>query len=368
MKTKALAAHAGQAARAVDFPIDSTVDRSWTWVDIELEPEDTGDDLDVVLDGLGLDPLAIHDAVADFDLPKLDDFDDHLLVVLHGISEFGVETYEIDCFLTTDTLITVHTALSPSIDAFATHVCRNPDLAAGGPDELLGRLADVMGRRFLALADQLDLEIERLTEMALRADATFLEHLTVVRHQVADTRGVLRPQREVLDQLRQSLSPVLTDAGKRRFSDVYDVAERAVLEFESARTATSEALGAYQGAEARQATEVTKVLTVYAAIMLPLSLIAGVFGMNFVNLPAADNDNGWMLAVGLMAAVAAGSLGVFAAVGWIRLPSARRASVSLGSSLVDAARLPAQVVGALYEVSTSPIRHGAARLGRNSDE
>ncbi len=368
MKTKALAARAGKPASVVNFPIDSSNDRSWTWVDIELEPEDTGDDLDVVLAGLGLDPLAIHDAVADFDLPKLDDFDDHLLVVLHGLSDLGVQTYELDCFLTTNTLITVHTASSPSIDAFAAHVCRNPDLAAGGADELLGRLADVMGRRFLALADQLDLEIERLTEMALRADAAFLESLTILRSQSAETRGVLRPQREVLDQLRQSLSPVLSEAGKRRFSDVYDVAERTVQEFEAARTATSEALGAYQGAEARKATEVNKVLTIYAAIMLPLSLIAGIFGMNFVNLPAADNENGWLLAVGLMAAVALGSLAVFTVVGWIRLPSARRASVSLGNSLVDAARVPAQVVGALYEVSTSPIRHGAARLGRHSDD
>lgn len=97
----------------------------------------------------------------------------------------------------------------------------------------------------------------------------------------------------------------------------------SVQELEAVRAALSETLGAYRGAEARKATEVTKVLTIYAAVVLPLSLIAGVFGMNFVTIPGADNPNGWWILVGSMVALAAMSLVLFGIAGWIRLPRIR---------------------------------------------
>ena len=63
---------------------------------------------------------------------------------------------------------------------------------------------------------------------------------------------------------------------------------------------------AYRGAEARDATNVTKVLTVYAAIMFPLSLVAGFYGMNFTNLPGLEGDMGWVIVTALMLLIAAG--------------------------------------------------------------
>ena len=69
---------------------------------------------------------------------------------------------------------------------------------------------------------------------------------------------------------------------------------------DAARSALAEILDAYRGAEARQATDVTKVLTIYAAIMLPLSLVAGFFGMNFANLPGIGSDWGWVVVTGAM--------------------------------------------------------------------
>ena len=111
-----------------------------------------------------------------------------------------------------------------------------------------------------------------------------------------------------------------------------------------------------RGAEARQATEVTKVLTVYAAIMLPLTLIVGFFGMNFVNLPWLERDWGWVAAVSTMAAIALVSLGVFVSLGWIRRPTGRRAGQTLGRGLLEATRTPVQLVGAVVEMSTMPLR------------
>ena len=217
-------------------------------------------------------------------------------------------------------------------------------------------------RRLVCVLDVFDDRNEELIQLALRADADFLLEITAVRADLAALRRAVHPQREALDILRHSTSRLVSDAGRRRFSDVFDTALRASQGVDGARAALAETLDAYRGAEARQATEVTKVLTVYAAIMLPLSLVAGFFGMNFVDLPLIHRQAGWMIVTGFMALVAVLSLGVFVALGWTRRPSGRTAGALLGHGLVEAARAPAQLVGAVFEISTMPMRSVAGSV------
>ncbi|MYI15425.1 MAG: hypothetical protein F4108_06915, partial [Acidimicrobiaceae bacterium] len=89
---------------------------------------------------------------------------------------------------------------------------------------------------------------------------------------------------------------------------------------------------------------------------LPLSLVAGFFGMNFVDLPLLASPAGWIIVTGFMAFIAILSLGVFVALGWTRRTSGRSAGAILGRGLVEAARAPAQLVGAVFEISTMPMR------------
>ncbi len=349
--------------------IDSEIEVGWVWFDIEAGPGDI-EALTTIADDLGLDPLAIRDAIEDVDLPKVDDFGTTMLVILHALAEGRVETYELDCFLTQRHLVTIRGQFSPSVEALWDGVQRRHELASGGADEILGRLADVVTRRLRTVLDVFDSRAEELVSLALRTDPLFLGEVTAVRSDLARLRRVLQPQRETLDELRNSSSALLTDSSRRRFSDVFDIASRASQEADGARAALAETLDAYSGAEARQATEVTKVLTVYAAIMLPLSLVAGFFGMNFSNLPLVERDWGWIVVTGFMALIAILSLGVFISLGWTTRPSGRSAGAVLGRGLVEAAHAPAQLVGAVFEISAMPVRSVASsrkpRSGRTS--
>ncbi|MBT8251137.1 MAG: magnesium transporter CorA family protein [Acidimicrobiia bacterium] len=346
----------GQITTDTELPADKSRIR-WTWLDVHLD--NAASSLDALVEltsGLKLDPLAVRDAAEEWDLPKVDDFGHHLVIVLHGLEHQQVRTYEVDCFLTNRALVTVHSQRSPSIDALWEELVRIPGLSAGGADELLARLADVLTRRLLLVVEAFDEQYLDMIERALNADEKLLEDLTAVRSDLATIKRVVNPQRETLDVLRSSGSNVISSAGRRRFADVFDVASRTTAGLDAARTALAETLDAYRGAEARQATDVTKVLTVYAAIMLPLSLIAGFFGMNFTNLPWMNKPWGWGVVTGIMAFIAVLSLGVFVALGWIQRPSGRKAGRTLGKGLIEAARAPVQVVGAMYEISTMPLR------------
>lgn len=241
--------------------------------------------------------MAAHDAFNELDHPKFDDFGSHALLVLHGLrSNERLETYELDCFITQRALVTVHLGPSPAVDAMRRAAMSHPALLAGGSGEVAARLADGV------------------------------------------TRRIVHPQRETLDLVRTSESELLSDLARRRFSDVFDVAQRTASGLDAARSALAETVDAYRAAEARSATEVSKVLTIYAAVLLPLSLVVGFFGMNHSNLPTISSDWGWIAVAILMVLFAIGSIGVFVAQGWISRPSGRRAGATLGRGLAEAAR------------------------------
>ncbi len=356
----------GTVSRLDEMP-DRADLHGWLWIDIETDGAE-GLDLDGISAELELDALAVRDAFEDDDLPKVDDFGSHLLVVLHGLRDDTVETYEVDCFLTSNRLVTVHGSPSPSIEALWDRFVQTPDLGNCSIDIVLAQLADILTRRLHHVIEVFNDGIDELITMALEADPQLLGELMAVRSDVSGIRRAVSPQREALDELRTSPSSLVSDSGRRRFSDVFDVAERTAQGLENARTELAETLDAYRGAEARKATDVTKVLTIYAAIMLPLGLVVGFFGMNFVDLPGLKTTWGWIAVSVFMVAIAIGSLIVFASVGWIRRPSARQATTTLGRGLIEAARAPVHIGAAAFVASTKPLRATAARVKRDGPD
>jgi magnesium transporter len=348
------------------YPIDEpdTSQSGWQWIDITADV-DLDEPPPPMLERFGLDTLAVHDAFRELDLPKFDDFGDHVLIILHGLrEEERIRTYELDCFVLERTLITVHHGASHSVEALWAGVQAHPELVSGGCSELAARLADGVTRRLLAVVDAFDQRVDELVGQALVADRHLLNDVAAVRADLSAIRRIVYPQRETLDVVRTSDSPLLSPTARRRFSDVFDVASRTAYGLDAARSALKEAIDAYRGAEAREATEVSRVLTIYAAILLPLSLIVGFFGMNHPNLPTIDSDKGWIVVSGSMLLVVAVSFGVFVSQGWVRRPSGRKAGATLGRGLAEAARAPVHVAGAVFEISTLPLRSVATRLGR----
>ncbi|MYA86277.1 MAG: hypothetical protein F4Y12_11920, partial [Acidimicrobiaceae bacterium] len=247
MLIRALQFVSGECADEV-APTHGLPQSGWMWIDITAGPDDI-DDLADLAEQLGLDTLAVRDTVEDIDLPKVDDFGTFMLVVLHALSEDRIETYELDCFLSERRLVTIHEQRSPSVDVLWDGVLSRPELASGGPDEALARLADVATRRLVCVLDVFEDRNDELIERALTADADFLMEITAVRADLAELRRAVHPQREALDILRHSISSLISDGGRRRFSDVFDTASRAAQGVDGARTALAETLDAYRGAE-----------------------------------------------------------------------------------------------------------------------
>ena len=209
-------------------------------------------------------------------------------------------------------------------------------------------IAEASSRRYFPLLDALEERIEALEDHAITADPHLLTESQALRRDVILLRRILGPQRDVMRQLSQSMSPVLEPA-VRAFGDVYDHYFRLVEALDAGRGLLGGVLDTYRGAVAERTNEVMKVLTVFSAILLPLGLIAGLWGMNFSDLPGSGSEWGFVVLLGVMATIAVGLWVYFARLGFVGEPKLRDLPKSVGLGLVHIGRAPlrmASVIGA----------------------
>ncbi len=329
-------ARVGDPAEILELRRDS----GWVWLDLTGEAarvESISDDLD-------FDPHAVEDVLDIEMIPKYDDYGDHLYIVLHALiagADDRVDTCELDVFITDRVIVTAHAEPLASIDAIwdATQRHRTA-LGCADPATVLARVSEQIGRRFLEVLIELETRIEDLDDRALDGDPSVLAQVQNLRHEESTVRTMVWPQRQVLASLRAEDSTLVSAAAKQRFGDAFDVHNQLVESLSAARGLLNDVLDTYRGASSEKLAEITRVLTVYAAILLPLSLITGFFGMNFDNLPLIHNRFGWFIVVIAMVVLSFGSGAWFTARGWIAGPSLRSASRELGRGLASVARRP----------------------------
>lgn len=287
----------------------------------------------------GLAPAAVEDVLDVEHLPKFEQTNDHLFVILHSLSLDGerLDTIEVDCFVSDDLLLTLHRDPVPGVDWLWDSVTKNAHLSAGGPAEVFGHLCEAIGRRFLSVADELERQVDDLSDDALAAAPNLLADVQLLRREEATVRKVLTPQFRLLSQLSRLPSEQLNDRAKRQLVDAFDVHSQVLASLATSRQLLSDMLDSYRGAVAERQGRSANLLTVYAAIVLPMTLIVGWYGMNTANLPAADRSWGWIVVTVLMVVVGVVSWLWFARLGIAGQP---RLMEPTGKGLASAARAP----------------------------
>ncbi len=127
---RALRFGASECAEAIEPPTTLPA-TGWVWIDITAASDEV-EDVIVLTEALGLNALAVRDAVQDTDLPKVDDFGGSLFVVLHALSGERIDCYQLSCFLSQRCLVTIHRVQSPSVDVLWDGVMCQPEVASGG--------------------------------------------------------------------------------------------------------------------------------------------------------------------------------------------------------------------------------------------
>ncbi|WKZ83538.1 MAG: magnesium transporter CorA family protein [Acidimicrobiia bacterium] len=323
----------------------------WLWLDVY---DFTHEDVEEIGATLGFDPLDVEDVLDWSKFPKVGEHPDYTLVVGHALSAREAErlaVVEHDAFLGDGLLVTFHREDLPSFAWGRQFVLQPGVLAGAGPDLLWARMAEVGAARYLPLVDGLEERIAELEDRAVLGDPGVPADVLALRRDAQTVRQITLSQRDALRTLVRESLPGIGKPARRRLAHVADDHARLTEILEGARMLLGSALEAYRGTMAERANEVMKVLTVFAAIVLPLSLIAGVYGMNFAHMPELQWRWAYPAVLGLMVLVAVGLWAYFGRRGFIGGPRLGAVPGLVGRGLVEFVKLTAKPAVLLFDLT-----------------
>ncbi len=270
----------------------------------------------------GLHHLAIDDCLSPYlHTPKLEDFEHYLFVILadmfDGAEEPQIE--ELDCFVGEDFLITYHDRpqTPPAVDALEKALAQGVSVRSGVSGlfyEVADRTVDAMIPRVASISAEMD-EIEDRIFTGDNVQDHYREVLAR-RALAGHLRRLLTPELQYLVRLGRGEFPLVGEENRPYFRDVYDHLLRVDLGLEEVREDTEVALNMYLSSLNNRLSEVMKVLAIVSALALPGTLITGVFGTNFDNVPGLHSTEGFGLMVTTILGSAAGMGLFFRRRGW----------------------------------------------------
>ncbi len=292
--------------------------RNLIWVDLEAA---TPEEAVLLARDFNFHPLAIEDCIAETLLPKVDDFGDYIFLVLHGsraMSDQAFATTEINFFLGENYLVTYHDEPSRSISRSKERCLKMGPAITQGADFLLHDILDGLVDNYFPILDRYDEAVDQIeAEVFENPTKTTLNKIFTLKRDIMQLRRVTGPQRDILNRLSRDSFRVISAKAAIYYRDVYDHLVRIAELSDAYRDLISGALEAYLSMVSNRMNEIMKILTVFTAIMMPLTLITGIYGMNFEHMPELTTRYGYYSILGFMCLIAVGLFSFFRRKRWV---------------------------------------------------
>jgi magnesium transporter len=289
------------------------------WIDLESPTPDEAEILSTVF---RFHPLAIEDCWHEPQQPKVDDYGEYLFLVIHGVrydaerDEFP--THELNIFLGANFLVTFHSFHSRSIEATQSYVRRNPHAMSRGMDFLLHHIVDKVIDNYFPKLEIIEDKIDALEAAAFtNPTPQLLTRLFELRRTVANIKRVATQEREVLVGMSRGEFPFVSKRARLYFKDVYDHLFRIVEVADNHRETMNTILQVYVSLISNQLNNTMRVLTLIATLMLPLTVITGIYGMNFDYMPELHSRYGYFVVLLIMLLLGVGMVIFFRKRKWL---------------------------------------------------
>lgn len=290
-----------------------------SWIDIERPAPTETEILDT---GFNFHPLTIDDCLSPRHQPKIDNYGEYLFLIVHEVlpesSDREFKTGELDIFLGKNYLVTYHRLKLRSIDTIKERAEKNPKPLFRSADFLLETILDEVVNLYNPVLDQFDRRIALLEDGILQDERkAILPEIFSLKRNLARLRRISIQQLEMLTHLIKDGYDEVLPVSIPYLSNVRDHLVRMSDRTESHRDSLSSLVEAHLLTSSNKANEVMKVLTMFASIMLPLTVITGIYGMNFQFMPEIHWKYGYLLALGMMVAVSGGLVYFFRKKKWL---------------------------------------------------
>lgn len=265
----------------------------------------------------GLHPLVLEDILNTDQRPKIDEYGDYLFIVAHvytGLRAGRLESDQISIVLGRGFVLSFQERPTGTFEPVRARL-RTPrsPVRSHGADYLMYSLLDTLVDRQFALVEHLSDEAERLEDMILgkaaRTRALYAIH--ELKRQLTEVRRKVWPLRELVHALQRNPGNLLTAETVLYLRDIYDHTVHVIDSLEALREQLASLLDIYLSTVSNRVNREVRMLTVIATIFMPATLVAGIFGMNFEQMPLLGSPHGFAFAIGLMAGIAVVMLTLF---------------------------------------------------------
>jgi magnesium transporter len=293
------------------------------WVD--MTPPIGDAEQAIVRDVFKFHPIAIEDCFASRAHPKVDEYDGYIYIITHGLSAGATadsaEPVELDAFLGANYLVTFHLGDSYSVSAVIDQVTRTGIPLTQGVTPVLHAILDRQIDGLEAVLDNIEARIEKLEDAVFaRPRNALVASLLSVKRNILELRRWTAKQREVLLRLGRREFALISAEDALLFRDVHDHLVRINDLLESFRDLLTSIQEAYLSAVSNRTNDIMRFLTLFSTIMMPLTVLTGIYGMNFEHMPELHSKHGYAMVLVGMLLIAGSMLLYFRHRGWLGRP------------------------------------------------
>ncbi|MFH1039510.1 MAG: magnesium/cobalt transporter CorA [PVC group bacterium] len=271
----------------------------------------------------GLHPLVLEDIVNTYQRPKMEDFGQYIFLVLKMLSyndkEKEIVIEQVSLILGAGFVISFQEQVGDVFDPIRKRLREQKGrLRKAGADYLVYSLIDMIVDNYFTILEKLGDRIEDLEDVLIsRTGPRSLQFIQGLKRELLLLKKSVWPLREVISGLERGESPLISDSTGIYFRDVYDHTIQVIDTVETYRDMASGMVDTYLSGLSNRMNEVMKVLTIIATIFIPLTFIAGVYGMNFQYMPELRWRWGYPAVLSLMLLVVLGMLSYFRRKKWL---------------------------------------------------
>ena len=254
-------------------------------------------------------PLLLEDAINTDQRPKYDEYEDHLGFTLKMLNlekeSNSIQEEQITFVLGNGFLVSFQEREGDVFDPVRLRLENaGGRIRAQGPDYLMYALIDVVVDHYFLILEDIGDRIDQLEDLVFEEPTeAHLKQIQEFKYDILLLRRSIFPLRDAVSRIQHDATGLISETTRRYLNDVYDHIIQLIEILESLREINSGLKDIYMSSVSYQMNKVVQLLTIISTIFIPLTFIAGIYGMNFTYMPELEWRNGYFIILGVMAAL-----------------------------------------------------------------
>jgi magnesium transporter len=301
-----------------NIPIESlnSTNYLWYWIDFDQPTDEENLHL---RDTLHFHHLAIEDCIYRLQRPKLDYYEDHAFFVTHSLSPKTLEKEELNFFIGEKFIVTYHHSPLEELNTVWSEFHKEVRMEDWDSYIILHRVMDELVDQYFPITYQIEDSLSSIDDNSQNESMeVLLDNLFKARHDLLTLRQTVTPMRDLIYRMLNSHKLPGVHHNREYFLDIYDHLLKLSEMVEANREITADIRDSYLSYNSHQTNRVMKVLTVFTSIFMPLTFIAGIYGMNFVHMPELSWKYGYFGVIIFMFILGFGMYFYFNKKGWFK--------------------------------------------------